>query len=84
MEVSHFMETLLMTPRQIDLVQQTFAQVKPIASAAAEMFYARLFQLDPSGRLNLQTQSMENRGKSIVAFIGTKKATHQVIDMIIA
>jgi hypothetical protein len=41
------------------------------------------FQLDPSGRLNLQTQSMENRGRSMVAFIGTKKGTHQVIDMII-
>jgi hypothetical protein len=41
------------------------------------------FALDPSGRLSLQTASMENRGKSMVAFIGTKKGTHQVIDMII-
>jgi hypothetical protein len=41
------------------------------------------FQLDPAGRLSLQTASMENRQKSMVAFIGTKKATHQVIDMII-
>jgi len=41
------------------------------------------FQLDPAGRLALQTASIENRQKSIVAFIGTKKGTHQVIDMII-
>ncbi|HEV7402309.1 MAG TPA: hypothetical protein VGO11_05255 [Chthoniobacteraceae bacterium] len=41
------------------------------------------FLLNPEGRLALQTASMENRGRSIVAFIGTKKGTHQVIDMII-
>jgi hypothetical protein len=41
------------------------------------------FQLDPSGRLSLQTSSMENRGKSMVVYIGTKKGTHQVIDMVI-
>ena len=28
-----------MSPHQIDLVQQTFAEVKPIAPAAAELFY---------------------------------------------
>lgn len=41
------------------------------------------FQLDPAGRLALQTASTENRRRSMVAFIGTKKGTHQVIDMII-
>jgi hypothetical protein len=41
------------------------------------------FQLDPSGRLSLQVASMENRGRSIVVYVGTKKGTHQVIDMII-
>ena len=37
-----------MTSRQKDLVQQTFAMVAPIADAAAAIFYARLFELDPS------------------------------------
>ena len=41
------------------------------------------FQLDPSGRLRLYTTSTENRGRSIVVFVGTKRGTHQVIDMII-
>ena len=34
-----------MTPTQIDLVQRSFAQVKPIAATAAELFYNRLFSL---------------------------------------
>lgn len=33
---------------QITLVQESFAQVLPIADAAADLFYARLFTLDPS------------------------------------
>ena len=37
-----------MTPRQKLLVQQTFAEVAPIADVAARLFYARLFELDPS------------------------------------
>lgn len=41
------------------------------------------FQLDPGGRLSLQTASIENRQRSMVVYIGTKKGTHQVIDMII-
>lgn len=41
------------------------------------------FQLDALGRLNLQTGSAENSGKSMVVYIGTKKGTHQVIDMVI-
>ena len=35
---------------QIRLVQDTFEQVKPIADLAADMFYARLFELDPALR----------------------------------
>ena len=39
-----------MTPQQQRLVQTSFAQVTPIADAAAALFYARLFELDPSLR----------------------------------
>lgn len=39
-----------MQTRQIDLVQQSFAQVRPIADQAAALFYGRLFELDPSLR----------------------------------
>lgn len=39
------------------------------------------FKLDASGRLALEVLSTERRGSSIVAFVGTKSGTHQVIDM---
>jgi class 3 adenylate cyclase/hemoglobin-like flavoprotein len=35
---------------QVDLVQSSFEKVKPIADKAAELFYNRLFELDPSLR----------------------------------
>ena len=37
-----------MTPRQKLMVQQGFADVAPIADVAARLFYARLFELNPS------------------------------------
>ena len=39
-----------MSPRQIQLVRETFAAVEPIADAAATIFYRRLFDLDPDLR----------------------------------
>jgi hemoglobin-like flavoprotein len=39
-----------MNTQQIQLVQDSFAQVVPIADTAADLFYARLFELDPSLR----------------------------------
>ncbi len=39
-----------MNERQIQLVQESFAQVKPIAGVAADLFYGRLFELDPTLR----------------------------------
>lgn len=35
-----------MNDRQIELVQATFEQVKPISEIAADLFYGRLFELD--------------------------------------
>lgn len=39
-----------MTPHQKMLVQTSFAQVRPIADTASALFYAKLFELDPSLR----------------------------------
>jgi hemoglobin-like flavoprotein len=38
----------LITEQQIRLVQSSFKDVAPIADVAAELFYARLFELDPT------------------------------------
>ena len=39
-----------MNQSQIQLVQQSFEQVKPIVETAADLFYDRLFELDPGLR----------------------------------
>lgn len=42
--------TRKLVPSQVELVQSSFAKVKPIADKAAEIFYNRLFELEPSFR----------------------------------
>ena len=37
-----------MTPHQQNLIKESFGMVAPIADQAATIFYARLFELDPS------------------------------------
>jgi hemoglobin-like flavoprotein len=39
-----------MTPENKVLVQQSFARIAPIADVAANLFYSRLFELDPTLR----------------------------------
>lgn len=41
------------------------------------------FKLDNFGRTALEEMSLSNRGASVVAFVGTKTGTHQVIDMVV-
>ena len=41
------------------------------------------FKLDNFGRTALEEMSLTNRGASVIAFVGTKTGTHQVIDMVI-
>lgn len=38
------------TPREISLIKSSFRQISPIADHAGVIFYARLFELDPSLR----------------------------------
>jgi hemoglobin-like flavoprotein len=54
-----------MTPHQKLLVQSTFAQVAPIAETAAGLFYARLFELDPSLRL-MFSSDMQEQGRKLM------------------
>jgi len=62
-----------MTPRQIRLVQKTWKQVVPIsdwaaADRTAELFYGRLFQLDPGIR-RLFKSDMKEQGRKLVEII---------------
>ena len=52
-----------MTPEHIALVQRTFADVLPMADAAAALFYERLFTLDPTLR-SCSTSTCTSKGAS--------------------
>lgn len=53
----------MVTPIQKTLVQQTFASIAPIADDAAQLFYRRLFELDPSLQAMFRGDMTEQRRK---------------------
>lgn len=59
-----------MTPAQILLVQTTFHQVVPIREQAAQIFYNRLFQLDPSLRALFAATDLRQQGLKLMASLG--------------
>lgn len=59
-----------MTPRQVQLVQQSLTRLEPIAGQAAELFYARLFEIDPSLR-GLFTGDLKRQGMMLMRMIGS-------------
>lgn len=59
-----------MTPRQIELVQSTWAMVVPIAGPAADIFYGHLFEMDPTLR-PLFPEEMSEQKKKLMAMLGT-------------
>jgi len=58
-----------MTPAEIALIRESFRKVAPIADQAASLFYARLFELDPSLRA-LFRGDMSEQGKKLMTMIG--------------
>lgn len=56
-----------MTPRQIEIVKLSFAKIMPFQDQAAELFYCRLFELDPSLRLMFKQNMDEQKQKLMVA-----------------
>lgn len=57
-----------MTPRQIDLVRSTWAQVMPIQDAAAGLFYGKLFELDPALR-PLFRNDIQTQGRKLMTML---------------
>jgi methyl-accepting chemotaxis protein len=70
------------TARQIELVQASFEKVAPIAEAAAEMFYSRLFQLDPTIK-DLFKGDMKEQGGRLMAMIATAVAGLNDLDKLV-
>lgn len=59
-----------MTPEQIELVSGSWAKVLPISEQAAELFYGKLFELDPELK-PLFKGDMVEQGKKLMQMINT-------------
>ncbi|MGD2120079.1 MAG: globin family protein [Chromatiales bacterium] len=59
-----------MTPEQATLVKESWAKVMPIAETAAELFYGKLFELDPELK-PLFKGDMKEQGRKLMAMINT-------------
>ncbi len=58
-----------MTPEQIAHVRSSWAKVAEIAATAADLFYARLFELDPALRPMFPADLSEQK-KKLMAMLG--------------
>jgi hemoglobin-like flavoprotein len=59
-----------MTPEQVQLIKTSWAQVVPISDKAAELFYGKLFEMDPSLK-PLFSGDMVEQGKKLMKMINT-------------
>lgn len=57
-----------MTPQQAELVKKTWAMVVPISDKAAELFYGRLFEMDPAVK-EMFKGDMTEQGKKLMKTI---------------
>lgn len=71
-----------MTPKQIELVQGSWKKVLPIADTAAELFYGKLFSLDPSLK-PLFKGDMKQQGRKLMSMIGTAVGGLSRLDTIV-
>ena len=62
-----------MTPRQVELVQSSFRQVLLVSDTTAELFYARLFALDPA-IAQLFKRSMKEHRREMMYALGAAVA----------
>lgn len=59
-----------MTPEQVVLVKNSWSLVTPIADKAAELFYSKLFELDPPLK-SLFKGDMTEQGRKLMQMINT-------------
>lgn len=74
-----------MEQKTITLVQDSFEKVKPIASDAAEIFYSKLFELDPALKpLFPNTEDvMKIQGNKLMSMLGSAVAGLNNLDALI-
>ena len=71
-----------MNASQVKLIQSSFRDVAPAADVAADVFYSRLFELDPSLR-HLFRGEMKEQGKKLMQTLSLVVANLRTLDRII-
>ena len=71
-----------MNTSEISLVKNSFRKVLPIADQAAALFYARLFELDPSLR-PLFRGDMAEQGRKLMTMIATAVGSLERLEQIV-
>ncbi|MEI7871244.1 MAG: globin family protein [Alphaproteobacteria bacterium] len=71
-----------MTPQQIELVQTSFKKVVPIAGAAADLFYGRLFEIAPEVR-SMFPEEMKEQKIKLMSMLGTAVTNLHKLDTIL-
>ncbi|GAA4970408.1 globin family protein [Algibacter aquimarinus] len=75
-----------MEAKTVTLVQESFEKVKPIAPAAAEIFYTKLFELDPALKPLFPTDkegAMVEQGNKLMTMLAAAVAGLSNLDALI-
>ncbi|MDO6758842.1 globin family protein [Tamlana sp. 2_MG-2023] len=74
-----------MEAKTVTLVQDSFEKVKPIAPAAAEIFYTKLFELDPKLKplFPSDDDAMKTQGNKLMTMLGAAVAGLNNLDALI-
>ncbi|TWO32742.1 hemin receptor [Seonamhaeicola sediminis] len=74
-----------MEQKTITLVQESFEKVKPIAPAAAEIFYGKLFELDPELKPLFPSDegAMKQQGNKLMSMLAAAVAGLSNLDALI-
>ncbi|AUP81505.1 globin family protein [Flavivirga eckloniae] len=74
-----------MEEKTITLVQDSFEKVKPIAPEAAEIFYSKLFELDPAlqSLFPNSDEDMKIQGNKLMSMLGSAVAGLNNLDALI-
>jgi hemoglobin-like flavoprotein len=71
------------TPRQQTLIRESWAQVAPVADAAATIFYDRLFELDPSLRRLFARTDMAGQRRNLMQTLAVVVASIDRLESIV-
>jgi hemoglobin-like flavoprotein len=72
-----------MTPTEQQLIRSSWSGVEPIADQAAQIFYGRLFELDPSTQDLFRHTDMEKQRKLLVQTLAVVVANIGRLDQVI-